>query len=102
LAAVRLAGKPLEATGRNHCPQRHTRRAVEGTLLKTLKPGYIYRHQCNKAGEATISFYCSDLNTGFTGRIEGVDGAGLLGMSSFEFRVLQPKLFTGEDEDDLL
>ena len=40
-------------------------------------------------GEATISFYCSDLNTGFTGRIEGTDGAGLPGMSAFDFRVLK-------------
>jgi hypothetical protein len=40
-------------------------------------------------GEATVSFYCSDLNTTFTGRIEGTDGAGLLGLSNFDFRVLK-------------
>jgi hypothetical protein len=40
-------------------------------------------------GEATVSFYCSDLNTGFTGRIEGTDGTGLIGLSTFDFRVLK-------------
>jgi hypothetical protein len=40
-------------------------------------------------GEATVSFYCSDLNTTFTGRIEGTDGAGLLGLSKFDFRVIK-------------
>jgi hypothetical protein len=40
-------------------------------------------------GEATVSFYCSDLNTTFMGWIEGTDGAGLLGMSTFNFRVLK-------------
>ena len=43
----------------------------------------------DKQGQATVSFYCSDLNTAFTGRIEGVDGAGLLGASAFEFSVLK-------------
>jgi hypothetical protein len=40
-------------------------------------------------GEASITFYCSDINTGFTGRIEGVGDAGLLGVSAFDFRVLR-------------
>lgn len=38
-------------------------------------------------GEATIEFYCSDLNTKFIGTIEGVSGEGLLGCDSFEFVV---------------
>jgi hypothetical protein len=40
-------------------------------------------------GEATVFFYCSDLNTAFTGRIEGTDGTGLFGMSEFDFRVIK-------------
>ena len=39
-------------------------------------------------GEATISFYCSDINTGFTTRIEGIGGEGLLGFAKFDFRVI--------------
>ncbi|MEG1076212.1 MAG: hypothetical protein RSD89_03805 [Mucinivorans sp.] len=40
-------------------------------------------------GEASVSFYCSDLNTVFTGVAEGVDGLGLLGNGECEFRVLK-------------
>ncbi|TKG94560.1 hypothetical protein EYV94_11465 [Puteibacter caeruleilacunae] len=40
-------------------------------------------------GEATVSFYCSDVNVPFVGKIEGVDGSGQLGMTSFKFRVLK-------------
>jgi hypothetical protein len=43
----------------------------------------------DEQGEATINFYCSDINTGFIGRIEGVDGAGLLGAAEFDFRVIK-------------
>lgn len=43
----------------------------------------------DEKGEATISFYCSDVNTGFIGLIEGVDGAGLLGTAKCEFRVIR-------------
>lgn len=43
----------------------------------------------NEKGEATVSFYCSDINTGFTGLVEGVDGAGLLGTANCEFRVMR-------------
>ena len=42
-------------------------------------------------GEATLSFYCSDINTGFTGRVEGV-GGGLLGTGGFMFNVRKTKL----------
>lgn len=43
----------------------------------------------NAQGEAEVSFYCSDLNTGFIGVIDGVDGVGLLGSKSCEFRVIK-------------
>jgi hypothetical protein len=49
-------------------------------------------------GEATVSFYCSDLNTGFTGHIEGTNGTGLIGMSAFDFRVLKVPVFGKEDK----
>lgn len=38
-------------------------------------------------GEATVSFYCSDINTKFIIIAEGVDGSGLLGTAKSEFRV---------------
>lgn len=43
----------------------------------------------DEKGEATVSFYCSDINTGFIGLVEGVDGAGLLGSAKCEFRVIK-------------
>jgi hypothetical protein len=46
----------------------------------------------DEKGEATLEFFCSDINTGFVGRIEGVSGEGLLGKSDFEFSVYNPKL----------
>ncbi len=47
----------------------------------------------NDKGEATLSFYCSDIHTDFTGRIEGVGGDGLLGSHYFKFTVRKLKLF---------
>lgn len=41
----------------------------------------------DKNGEATVTFFCSDLNTKFIGTIEGISGYGLLGNESFEFVV---------------
>lgn len=41
----------------------------------------------NASGEASLDFYCSDLNTSFLGVIEGVDGNGLLGAHQIEFTV---------------
>lgn len=41
----------------------------------------------NEKGEATVEFFCSDLNTGFVGTIEGINGEGLLGTKDFEFSV---------------
>jgi hypothetical protein len=38
-------------------------------------------------GEATLSFFCSDINSEFTGRIEGVSNDGLLGTGTFRFTV---------------
>ncbi len=40
-------------------------------------------------GEATLTFFCSDLNAPFIGRVEGVDGAGLIGFGQFEFLVIK-------------
>ena len=42
-------------------------------------------------GEATLSFYCSDINTNFIGRIEGVGKDGLLGTGYFKFTVRKLK-----------
>ncbi|WP_156101300.1 hypothetical protein [Flavobacterium gilvum] len=41
----------------------------------------------NEQGEATVDFFCSDINTMFLGNIEGVSGDGLLGAGNFEFSV---------------
>jgi hypothetical protein len=41
----------------------------------------------NADGEATVTFFCSDINTGFNGIIEGVSAAGLLGKNEFRFNV---------------
>lgn len=41
----------------------------------------------DEKGEASLSFYCSDINTDFIGRIEGVGGEGLLGNGDFKFTV---------------
>lgn len=43
----------------------------------------------DEKGEATVSFYCSDINTRFIGVVEGADGTGLLGTSKFEFNVIR-------------
>ena len=43
----------------------------------------------DEKGEATVSFFCSDINTAFVGIAEGVDGTGLLGSSKCEFRVIR-------------
>lgn len=43
----------------------------------------------DEKGEATVSFYCSDINTGFVGVVEGTDGTGLLGNGKCEFRVVR-------------
>lgn len=43
----------------------------------------------DEKGEATVSFYCSDINTGFTGIVEGTNGLGLLGTGKCEFRVVR-------------
>ena len=43
----------------------------------------------DEKGEAEVHFYCSDINTGFIGVIEGIDGNGLLGNAKCEFRVIR-------------
>jgi hypothetical protein len=45
----------------------------------------------DEKGEATLSFYCSDINTDFVGRVEGVSGEGLLGTGYFKFTVRKLK-----------
>ena len=43
----------------------------------------------DEKGEAIISFYCSDINTGFIGRIEGINGLNLLGSTICNLRVIK-------------
>lgn len=42
----------------------------------------------NEQGQAVIEFYCSDINTIFSGQIEGVNATGLLGMENFKLKVV--------------
>jgi hypothetical protein len=49
-------------------------------------------------GEATVPFYCSDINTRFTGQIEGIGDYGLIGTASFEFRVMKNTFNIGTEE----
>ena len=44
----------------------------------------------DEKGEATVNFFCSDINFGFVGKVEGVSGEGLLGSKQFEFMVRRP------------
>jgi hypothetical protein len=46
----------------------------------------------DKKGEAVVEFFCSDINAGFVGNIEGLNGEGFLGTTGFEFSVYNPKL----------
>lgn len=41
----------------------------------------------DKSGEVTITFFCSDIVSGFSGIIEGVSASGLLGKKQFNFDV---------------
>lgn len=41
----------------------------------------------DEKGEATLEFFCSDLNSTFIIDIEGIDGNGLLGVKNMEFNV---------------
>lgn len=43
----------------------------------------------DEKGEAEVQFYCSDINTGFIGIVEGVDNTGLLGNANLEFNVIR-------------
>ena len=45
----------------------------------------------DEKGEATLSFFCSDINTDFVGRIEGVSEDGLPGAGTFKFTVRKEK-----------
>lgn len=50
----------------------------------------------DKNGEANLEFFCSDLNTEFIGKIEGLGNGGLLGADTFEFKVLKTKRYKWE------
>jgi len=50
----------------------------------------------DEKGEATLEFFCSDINTEFVGKIEGASNNGLLGIQDFEFKVLKTKPFEWE------
>lgn len=43
----------------------------------------------DEKGEATLPFFCSDINTEFVGIAEGVEGTGLLGTGECKFRVIR-------------
>jgi hypothetical protein len=43
----------------------------------------------DKNGQATLEFYCSDINSSFQGIIEGVGGEGLLGKNEFSFNAVK-------------
>ena len=42
-------------------------------------------------GKADISFMVSDVNTEFIGIVEAIDGTGLMGTQTFNFRVIRNK-----------
>ncbi len=46
----------------------------------------------DEKGEASVPFFCSDINTGFVVNIEGLSKGGLPGASKLEFFVSDPKL----------
>jgi hypothetical protein len=48
-------------------------------------------------GEASVEFYCSDTNATFTGQIEGSGNLGLMGETTFEFRVINTNILKLED-----
>jgi hypothetical protein len=53
----------------------------------------------DESGEATLEFFCSDVNTGFIGMVEGVSGDGLPGTMNFEFTVQKLKPFKWEMQE---
>jgi hypothetical protein len=52
----------------------------------------------NENGEASVDFFCSDLNSHFVGVVEGVNGDGLLGNETFEFAVLKKNQLASRNE----
>jgi hypothetical protein len=64
-------------------PWRYTVADFRNTLL--WAPEVI----TDEKGEATVEFYCSDLNTGFIVNIEGISGEGLPGMRDSELKVMR-------------
>lgn len=47
----------------------------------------------DEKGEATVSFYCSDINTEFIIMAEGTNGQGEIGSSQYSFRVIKSKKY---------
>lgn len=43
----------------------------------------------DKNGEASLEFFCSDINSSFKGIVEGVGADGLLGKKEFQFKVVK-------------
>jgi hypothetical protein len=52
----------------------------------------------DEKGEAEVSFYCSDINTQFVVKAEGVDGGGLLGDGEWTFRVMRNLVVSVNDK----
>lgn len=65
----------------NYDQQQETGADVRNTLA--WQPNII----TNENGEATITFFCSDINSSFIGIAEAVSADGLLGRSTFSFTV---------------
>jgi hypothetical protein len=67
---------------------------TEGDILPDFRNTLLWEPSVitDEKGEATLSFFCSDINTDFVGRIEGVGGEGLLGTGDFKFTVRKLKL----------
>lgn len=68
--------------------------ATENVLIPDYRNTLLWEPSVitDEKGEATLSFFCSDINSGFIGRIEGVSDSGLLGYGSFKFSVRKLKL----------
>jgi hypothetical protein len=62
---------------------------TEDTIVPDYRNTLLWEPEVitDKNGEATLSFFCSDINTDFVGRIEGVSNEGLLGTGNFKFSV---------------
>jgi hypothetical protein len=66
---------------------------IEDSIAPDFRNTLFWDPEVNtdEGGEANLSFFCSDINTDFIGRIEGVGGEGLLGTGNFNFTVRKLK-----------